>query len=28
VDPQGEGKSIWFELYESDGSAAEGSFPG
>ncbi|MFI6563856.1 SpoIIE family protein phosphatase [Streptomyces sp. NPDC050534] len=26
VDPQGEGKSIWFELYESDGSAAEGSF--
>ena len=20
VDPQGEGKSIWFELYESDGS--------
>ncbi|MFJ9543496.1 SpoIIE family protein phosphatase [Streptomyces sp. NPDC101225] len=25
VDPQGEGKSIWFELYESDGSAGEGS---
>ncbi len=22
VDPRGEGKSIWFELYESDGSGA------
>lgn len=23
VDPQGEGKSIWFELYESSGEASE-----
>ncbi|MFI1394384.1 SpoIIE family protein phosphatase [Streptomyces sp. NPDC020681] len=27
VDPRGEGKSIWFELYESDGLSAAASAP-
>jgi hypothetical protein len=27
VDPRGEGKSIWFELYEPDGAEPDGAEP-